>query len=67
MTTDDIREADVVIIAADIKIDGADRFDGKKVIRVPIQIAIEAPHLLFERVESRLAESREILPGEEER
>lgn len=66
LTPDDIREADVVIIAADIKIDGADRFTGKKVISVPIQIAIEAPQSIFERVESRLAENREARRTEED-
>lgn len=65
LTPDDIREADVVIIAADIAIEGMERFAGKKVIRAPIQIAIEAPGLLFERVENRLAESQNPLPEEE--
>ena len=39
----DIRAADVVIFAADIEVERRERFDGLKVIEVPVQQAIKDP------------------------
>jgi len=54
LTQEEINECDVVIIAADIEIDRADRFRNKMIARVPISVAIESPDLLFEKIEKRL-------------
>lgn len=47
----EIADADVVIIAADIKISGKDRFKGKKVIEVPTNVVIKSPKGLITKVE----------------
>lgn len=54
LTEKEIREADMVIIAADIKISGRERFKGKKILEVPTHIAIKAPKQLFEKIEGEL-------------
>lgn len=54
LTAGQIAEADVVIIAADIKIGGKERFAGKKVLEVPTNLAIKAPKKLIQKVEEEL-------------
>lgn len=39
----DIAEADAVIFAVDIEVEGLERFEGKKVVRVPVKDAIKNP------------------------
>jgi len=39
----DIRRAQVAIFAADIEVEGSDRFEGIKLVRVPVQEAIKDP------------------------
>jgi PTS system fructose-specific IIB component len=51
-----IINADVVIIAADVKVAGKERFLGKKVIEVPTETVIRAPNKLIKRVEELLAQ-----------
>lgn len=48
----DIKNADVVILAIDIKISGRERFDGKKIIEVPTAIVVKSPNKFIEKVES---------------
>lgn len=50
LTDDQINEADFVVIAADIKI-GVERFRGKKLIKVPTNVAIKGTVKLFEKLE----------------
>ncbi|AGB18566.1 MULTISPECIES: PTS fructose transporter subunit IIB [Thermoanaerobacterium] len=50
----DIAEADVVIIAADIKVKGRERFSGKKVIDVPTEVAIKSPKALINKIQQEL-------------
>ncbi|ALA52427.1 fructose PTS transporter subunit IIB [Shouchella clausii] len=54
LTANEIKEADVVIIAADISISGRDRFKEKKVIRIPTHIAIKSPKQLIKKIEAEL-------------
>lgn len=54
LTREDIEKADIVIIAADIKIAGKERFAGKKVIEVPMQTVIKSPKTLIQRIEEKL-------------
>jgi PTS system fructose-specific IIB component len=51
----DIRNADVVIIAADIKISGKDRFTGKKIYEVPTSLIIKSPKGLINKIQQDLA------------
>ena len=50
----DIEAADVVIIAADIKVGGKDRFKGKRVVEIPTHIAIKSPKALINKIEQEL-------------
>lgn len=54
LTATDIKEADVVIIAADIKVSGKDRFKGKRIVEVPTHIAIKSPKALINKIEEEL-------------
>lgn len=54
LTEKDIREADIVIIAADIKIGGKERFQGKKVVEVPTHIVIKSPKALLNKIQNDL-------------
>ncbi len=43
LSAKEIAEADVAIFAVDIEVEGLERFDSKKVIRVPVAEAIKNP------------------------
>lgn len=49
ITAEEAKEADLVIIASDQKITGLERFTGKKVIRVDINICIKAPEAVIKK------------------
>ncbi|MGX7173078.1 PTS fructose transporter subunit IIB [Enterococcus ratti] len=49
LTTKQIKEADLVILAIDVKISGRERFEGKRIIQVPTEIAIKSPNKLIEK------------------
>lgn len=49
ITEKEAKEADLVIIASDQKITGMERFAGKKVIRVDINICIKAPEAVIKK------------------
>lgn len=55
LTAVDIAAADVVIIAADIKIGGKERFANKKVVEVPTSMVIKAPKGLITNIEEQLS------------
>lgn len=54
LTEKDIKNADVVIIAADIKVGGKDRFKGKRIVEVPTHIAIKSPKALINKIQDEL-------------
>ncbi|MCE4049547.1 MULTISPECIES: PTS fructose transporter subunit IIB [Bacillaceae] len=54
LTADEIKAADLVIIAADIKVSGKERFKGKRIVEVPTHIAIKAPKQLYKKIEAEL-------------
>ena len=49
LTPAQIKEADLVILAVDLKISGRERFEGKRIIQVPTEIAIKSPNKLIEK------------------
>ncbi|MBO1306011.1 PTS fructose transporter IIABC [Enterococcus sp. 669A] len=51
LTQKDIDEADVVIIAADIKVNGRERFKNKKIVEVPTGLVVKSPNKLVEKLE----------------
>jgi len=54
LTADDISAADVIILSHDIAIRGASRFDGKRVVDVPISLAMKQPKSLIATIEKKL-------------
>ena len=55
LTEEDIRNADVVILAVDVKISGEERFKGKPLIRVGTNTVLKNPVGLIEKAEKALA------------
>ena len=55
MTEEEIKEADLVILAIDVKIADTDRFAGKKVIKVSTDVAIKSPNKLMEKAKQIVA------------
>lgn len=50
LSAQDIREAQATIFAVDIDVEQRERFDGKKIVQVPVQEAIKNPKAVFERI-----------------
>jgi fructose-specific phosphotransferase system IIB component len=50
LTAKDIQEADAVIIACDLPVVGRDRFNGKRILEVPVQEALKNATGIFEKV-----------------
>lgn len=49
LNQEQIDNADIVILAADVKVSGMERFDGKRIIQVPTEIAVKSPNKLLEK------------------
>ncbi|WP_368901206.1 PTS fructose transporter subunit IIB [Oceanobacillus oncorhynchi] len=49
LTAEQIAEADIVILAADVKISGQERFEGKRTIQVSTEVAVKSPNKLIEK------------------
>ena len=43
----DIREADIALFAVDIEVEKRERFDGKKIVQIPVKEAIKDPAAVF--------------------
>lgn len=56
LTSEQIKEADLVILAVDVKISGRERFEGKRIIQVPTEIAVKSPNKLIEKAQEVLAQ-----------
>lgn len=50
LTPEEIKDADIVILAVDVKISGEDRFKGKKVVKVSTETAIKSPNKLVAKL-----------------
>ena len=50
LSESDIRQAELVILATDIEIEGVDRFQKIRTIRVPVQEAIKNPMAVFSQI-----------------
>lgn len=51
LTAEQISQADVVILAVDVKISDRERFEGKRIVQVPTEVAVKSPSKLIEKVE----------------
>ena len=49
LTPRDINEADIVLIAADIKVNGRERFNGKKIVENPTWLAVKTSQKKYEK------------------
>ncbi len=58
LTDRDILEADVVILAVDVKISGEERFKGKPVIRVGTAVVIKNAIGFIEKVEKAISSKK---------
>ncbi|EOS7883118.1 PTS fructose transporter subunit IIB [Enterococcus hirae] len=56
LTPEQIKEADLVILAVDVKISGRERFEGKRIIQVPSEIAVKSPNKLIEKAQEVLVQ-----------
>lgn len=54
LTPEDIKAADVVILAHDIAVGGVERFKGKPVVDIPISVAMKSPKSLIATIEKKL-------------
>lgn len=54
LSNKEIVEADVVIIAADIKVGGKERFKGKRIVEIPTSMVIKAPKAIINKIEKEL-------------
>ncbi len=54
LTADDIKDADVIILSHDIAVRGTSRFEGKRVVDVPISLAMKQPKSLIATIEKKL-------------
>jgi fructose-specific phosphotransferase system component IIB len=50
LTTAEIRAADVVLFAVDIDVEQRERFDGKRIVHVPVQEAIKNPKAILAKL-----------------
>ena len=50
LTSSDIAAADLIIFAVDIEVEQRERFEGYKVVQVPVQQAIKNPEAIFSAV-----------------
>jgi fructose-specific phosphotransferase system IIB component len=51
LSASDIAQAQVAILAADIEIESRERFEGVKIIQVPVQEAIKNPAGVFAKIQ----------------
>ena len=51
LTDNDIRQAQIAIFAVDIEVEGRERFNGVKVIQVPLQEALKNPESIFSKIQ----------------
>jgi PTS system fructose-specific IIB component len=51
LSDSDIRQAQVAILAVDINVEGRNRFQGIKVVEVPLQEAIKNTKAIFDKLE----------------
>lgn len=54
LTSEEIEQADVVIVAHDIAVGGMERFKGKVVVDIPISVAAKNPKSLIATIEKKL-------------
>ena len=54
LTPEQIAEADAVLLAVDVHVEGRERFEGKRVMEIPTDIAIKAPRQVLKKIQAEL-------------
>lgn len=55
LTAEDLKKADIVIIAADIGITGRDRFRGLKIVEIPIATVVKSPEAIIKKIAEKIS------------
>ncbi|MFC0140545.1 PTS fructose transporter subunit IIB [Erwinia mallotivora] len=50
LTEEEIAQADIVLLAADVKVSGEERFLGKKIVKVSTETAVKSPNKLVQKL-----------------
>jgi fructose-specific phosphotransferase system IIB component len=50
LTENDIRQAQIAIFAVDIEVEGRERFNGVKIVQIPLQEALKNPEAIFKNI-----------------
>lgn len=58
ITDDEAKQADVVILASDINVNGMERFAGIPTVKVGVTVAIKQPEQLIKKIEMKLKEKK---------
>ncbi|WNJ97331.1 fructose PTS transporter subunit IIB [Vibrio ruber] len=58
LTEEEIAQADIVLLAADVQVSGEERFAGKKVVKVPTEMAVKSPNKLIEKLQEIVLSSQ---------
>jgi len=56
LTKKDLKEADILIIASDVKLARSERFEGVKKVNIPVAAAIKNSGSLIKKIEEKLKE-----------
>ncbi len=56
LTDEEIAQADIVVLAADVQVSGEERFAGKKVVKVKTAVAVKSPNKLIEKLQELVSE-----------
>ncbi|WP_017548195.1 PTS fructose transporter subunit IIB [Salinicoccus carnicancri] len=51
LSSEQIEEADIIILATDVKVSGKERFEGKRTIQVSTEVAMKSPNKLIKKAE----------------
>lgn len=54
LSTDQIQAADCVLLCVDVHVEGMERFEGKKVMKIPTGLAIRAPKQIIQKMHEEL-------------
>lgn len=58
LTQEDVKKADIVILASDININEMERFSSKPIVKVSVTVAIKQPEQLIKKIEQKLKEGK---------
>lgn len=54
ITKEEAKAADVVILAVEVGIAKRDRFEGKPIVNIPVQMAVKSPEAIIRKLEEKM-------------